>query len=146
MVGQYLPQTNEKCYSVLQWPMWLFLPLFTSSKHSLKSRPGRIRDPVAEFAETIPFPSNHELRPGFRIMFFFKKIPSWCKLSNYPSIILPARAFQKKKTVQVYNSCSYRSSWQVGAANNLGSQSKMPGLRDNGAGHCARSDHTISKL
>ena len=34
MVGQYLPQTNEKCYSVLQRLMWLFLPNFTSSKHS----------------------------------------------------------------------------------------------------------------
>ena len=35
MVGQYLPQTNEKCYSVLQWLMWLFLPFFSSSKHSM---------------------------------------------------------------------------------------------------------------
>ena len=35
MVWQYLPQTNEKCYSVLQWLMWLFLSLFPSSKHSL---------------------------------------------------------------------------------------------------------------
>ena len=34
MVGQYLPQTNEKCYSVLQCPMWLFASLFPPSKHS----------------------------------------------------------------------------------------------------------------
>ena len=34
MVGQQLPQTNEKCYSVLQCPMWPFLPLFYGSKHS----------------------------------------------------------------------------------------------------------------
>ena len=29
MIGQYLPQTNEKCYTVLQWLMWFFLPLFS---------------------------------------------------------------------------------------------------------------------
>ena len=34
MVRQYLSQTNKKCYSVLQWLMWLFLPLFISSTHS----------------------------------------------------------------------------------------------------------------
>ena len=34
MVGQYLPQTNETCYSVLQCVMWLFAPFFTPSKHS----------------------------------------------------------------------------------------------------------------
>ena len=34
MVGQQLPQTNEKCYSVLQCPMWPFLPPFYESKHS----------------------------------------------------------------------------------------------------------------
>ena len=35
MVGQYLPQTNETCYSVLQCVMCLFAYLFTPSKHSL---------------------------------------------------------------------------------------------------------------
>jgi len=40
MVGQYLPQTNEKCYSVLQWLMWLFLSFFISSKHSRGVFPG----------------------------------------------------------------------------------------------------------
>ena len=35
MVGQQLPQTNEKCYSVLQYPMCPFLPPFYGSKHSL---------------------------------------------------------------------------------------------------------------
>ena len=34
MVGQYLPQTNKKCYIVLQCPLCLFLPLFQGSKHS----------------------------------------------------------------------------------------------------------------
>ena len=34
MVGQQLPQINENCYSVLQCPMWHFLPLFYGSKHS----------------------------------------------------------------------------------------------------------------
>ena len=34
MVGQQLPQTNENCYSVLQYSMWLFLPLFYGSKHN----------------------------------------------------------------------------------------------------------------
>ena len=34
MVGQQLTQTNEKCYSVPQCPMWLFLPLFYGSKHT----------------------------------------------------------------------------------------------------------------
>ena len=29
MVGQQLPQTNEKCYSILQCPMWLFYHHFT---------------------------------------------------------------------------------------------------------------------
>ena len=28
MIGQYLPQTNEKCYSVVQYQMWHFLPVF----------------------------------------------------------------------------------------------------------------------
>ena len=35
MVGQYLLQTNEKCYSMLQCPMWFFLPTFPGSKHTL---------------------------------------------------------------------------------------------------------------
>ena len=35
MLGQQLPQTNEKCYSVLQCSLWLFLPPFYGSKHSL---------------------------------------------------------------------------------------------------------------
>ena len=34
MIEQQLPQTNEKCYSVPQCPMWLFLPLFYVSKHT----------------------------------------------------------------------------------------------------------------
>ena len=34
MIGQQLSQTNEKCYSVLQCPMWLFLLPFYESKHS----------------------------------------------------------------------------------------------------------------
>ena len=34
MVEQYLPQTNENGYSVLQCPMWLFLPPFQGSKHT----------------------------------------------------------------------------------------------------------------
>ena len=34
MIGQYLPQTNEKWYSMLQYSMWLFLPFFHGSKHS----------------------------------------------------------------------------------------------------------------
>ena len=38
MVGQYLPQTNEKCYNVLQCPIWLFSPLFQRSKHTLSDR------------------------------------------------------------------------------------------------------------
>ena len=42
MVGQQLPQTNEKCYSVPQCPMWSFLPLFYGSKHILCFR-GRCR-------------------------------------------------------------------------------------------------------
>ena len=28
MIGQYLPQTNETCYSTLQWLMWLFASTF----------------------------------------------------------------------------------------------------------------------
>ena len=35
MVWQYLPQTNEKYYSVLQCPMWHFLPKFRGSKHTM---------------------------------------------------------------------------------------------------------------
>ena len=38
MVEQYSPQTNEKCYSVLQCPMRLFLLLFQGSKHSLSAQ------------------------------------------------------------------------------------------------------------
>ena len=34
MVGQQLPQTNKKCYSVLQHPMSPFFPPFYGSKHS----------------------------------------------------------------------------------------------------------------
>jgi len=34
MVGQQLPQINEKCYNALQCPMWFFLPPFYGSKHS----------------------------------------------------------------------------------------------------------------
>ena len=34
MVRQYLPQTNEKYYNMLQYPMWHFLPTFYGSKHS----------------------------------------------------------------------------------------------------------------
>ena len=37
MVGQPLPQINENCYSVLQYLICLFLPLFYGSKHSLTS-------------------------------------------------------------------------------------------------------------
>ena len=36
MVGQQLPQTNKKCYSVPQCPMWPFLPLFYGSKHTYR--------------------------------------------------------------------------------------------------------------
>ena len=35
MVGQYLPQTNKKCYSILQCPMRFFLLDFHRSKHTL---------------------------------------------------------------------------------------------------------------
>ena len=34
MIGQQLLQTNEKYYSMLQCPMWLFLLLFYGSKHN----------------------------------------------------------------------------------------------------------------
>ena len=43
MIGQYLPQTNKKCYSVLQCSIWLFLPLFQVPKHS----PSQVTNPVS---------------------------------------------------------------------------------------------------
>ena len=48
MVGQYLPQTNEKCYNILQWLMRFFLFLFTSSKHSA-CRPDLSEPPLSLF-------------------------------------------------------------------------------------------------
>jgi len=46
MIGQQLPQTNEKCYSILQCLMWLFAFFFPPSKHSPGGR-GRRTGTVA---------------------------------------------------------------------------------------------------
>ena len=35
MVEQYLPQTNNKCYIILQYPMCPYSPVFRGSKHNL---------------------------------------------------------------------------------------------------------------
>jgi hypothetical protein len=54
MVGQYLPQTNEKCYSILQCPMWFFLPTFRGSKHTPEKLDVDVAvPPTGNFSNTI---------------------------------------------------------------------------------------------
>ena len=49
MIGQQLPQTNKKCYSVSQCLMWPFLPLFYGSKHSPGEFEAAWKELICEF-------------------------------------------------------------------------------------------------
>ena len=82
MIEQQLPQTNEKCYSILQYPIWLFLPPFyhqlpekarLATLHISSSWSGKVQLTYHKIARTegdqrLLFPDYYQLVLPFQFL------------------------------------------------------------------------------